>query len=126
MQLATFKCELNHLVKTGILIPTQESKGASPSFINLKNHGCVPWISDLHEVNMVIKCRQYPLPIIMDILQKHSGYKFFTKHDISMQYYTFELDEESQDLCTIFTPFGKYKYARLPIGLKCSQDIAHS
>ncbi len=68
--------------------------------------------------------KQYLLPIITDILCKHSRYGFFTKIDNSMQYYTFELDNNSQDSCTIITPFGKYKYLRLLMRLKCSPDIA--
>jgi hypothetical protein len=124
IHLKTFKTKLDHLARIDVLASQQESEWASPSFITPKKDCRVPWISNLHQLKKVIQCKQYPLPIIMDI--KLSGYEFFTKLDVSMQYYTFELDKESQDLCTIMTPFGKYTYLSLPIGLKCFPDIAQA
>jgi hypothetical protein len=79
------KKELDHLVRVGVLAVQQESEWVSPSFIIPKKGGRVCWISNLHQLNKVIRRKQYLLPIITDILCKHSGYKFFTKLDISIQ-----------------------------------------
>ncbi|KAL7503140.1 hypothetical protein ACHAXN_001184, partial [Cyclotella atomus] len=123
------KKELDHLVEIGVLAPQGASDWASPTFITPKKDGRVRWVSYLRELNKVVKLKVYPLPIITDILRKRKGYEFFSKLDISMQYYTFELDEESQDVKTcvqLLLDLANTKDLRLPMGLKCSSDIAQS
>ena len=110
LHLQAFKKELLRLCAFNVLESMGESKWAHPSFIITKKDGSIHWVSNLHKLNKVIKQKFYPLPIIMDILLRHTGCKFFTKLDISMKYYTFKLNEESQELCIIITPFGKYRY----------------
>ena len=119
-----FKKELDRLVQQGVLSPTTRSIWTTPTFIIPKKDGRVRWVSDFRYLNQNLQRRQYELPRIKDILERRKGYQYFTKLDISMQYYTFELDEDSKNLCTITTPFGLYKYNRLPMGILESPDIA--
>jgi hypothetical protein len=58
----------------------------------------------------MLRRKENPLPRIQDILRHRPRYKLFTKINLtcSMCYYTYELDEESANLCVIITTFGKF------------------
>ena len=98
---STFKKELDYLVDLGVVVFTKtKMSGVHLPLLYPKRM----YKFYLSQQNKVIKLKEYPLPIITEILRKHIWYKFFTKTDMSMQYFTFEFDKESQDLCTIYTP----------------------
>ena len=119
-----FKEELNRLISIGVIEKACRSEWIAGTFIIPKKDGRVWWITDFQGLNKSLKCKVYPLQKISEIFQHCSGYQYFTKLDISMQYYTFVLDEPSRNLCTFATPFGLYRYCRLPMGISESPDIA--
>jgi len=104
-----FKTELDHLTYLRVLSRCGASEWAAPSLIIPKKDGRFRWIGDFREINKCIKHHIYPLPRIADI-------QYFSKLDISMQYYTFKLDKPSKKLCVINTPFDLYRYNCLPMG----------
>ncbi|KAG7345621.1 reverse transcriptase RNA-dependent DNA polymerase [Nitzschia inconspicua] len=119
-----FKEELDRLVRIGVLEKCGRSEWIAGTFIIPKKDGCIRWISDFRALNKALTRQVYHLPKIGDILARRTNYAFFTKLDVSMQYYTFVLDDESKKLTTIATPFGTYRYLRLPMGISQSPDIA--
>ena len=58
-----------------------------------------------------------------------SGAKNFAKLDMSNAYWQIKIDEKSSKLLTFNTPFGRYKFLRLPFGIHsasviCQQQIS--
>ena len=123
-QLALFKAELNRLIKAGALEKGTRSEWISGTFIVPKKDGKARWVSDFRALNTAIRRKVCPLPRTQDILRRRKNCRHLTKIDLSMCYYTYELDDASKELCTIATPFGLCRYKRLPQGISQSPDIA--
>ena len=119
----TLRKEVDRLVQLGVLKLENDSQWASPTFIIPKKQGTVRFLSDFREVNKRIKRKPWPLPKISTVLQELEGFRWATSLDLNMGYYHIRLDPDSQKICTIVLPWGKYSYQRLPMGIAGSPDI---
>ena len=119
----TLKKEVERLAEIGVLQRQPESPWASPTFIIPKKNLTVRFISDFRKVNELLVRKPYPLPKIQTVLQELQGFSYATALDLNMGYYTIRLDADSQKICTIILPWGKYSYIRQPMGIAGSPDI---
>ena len=49
--------------------------------------------------------------------------KFFSKLDATQGYWQVRLDDESSIKCTFNTPFGRYRFNRLPFGISSAPEV---
>ena len=77
---------------------------------------------DPQALNKAIRRPHYPMRTLDDILPQLADAKFFSILDARSGYWSIKLSEHSSYLTTFNTPYGRYRYLRLPFGLICSQD----
>lgn len=91
---------------------------ATPIVPVIKNHGSLRICGDFKvTVNPVLNAEQYPLPLINDIFSGLTGGQKFSKIDLCQAYLQMHVVPESQELLTIVTRKGLYRYQRLPFGI---------
>ena len=107
------------MIDNGVMTKqTERSRWAAPSFCRPKKDDRIRIVTDFRELNKRVLRKQYPLPKIQNVMRQQSGYKYFTKLDLSMQYWCFELNDESKELTTTYGPNGSlYHYNVLPMGV---------
>ena len=118
------KKELNTLVERGILAPvTEPTEWVSQMALAEKQNGKLRICIDPAPLNEALQREHYKLPTLDDVLYQLKDAKVFTKLDIKEAFWHVRLDEESSLLTTMITPFGRFRWLRLPFGLKVSSEI---
>jgi hypothetical protein len=118
------KKELDRLVLKDVLVPvTEPTKWVSQMAVAHKTNGNLRICIDPQPLNSALRREHYRLPVLDDVLPKLHNAKVFSKLDIREAYWNVKLDDESSMLTTMITPFGRYRWKRLPFGLKVSSEI---
>ena len=104
------KEELDKLVREKVITPLTEPTN---------------WVSSLVLVNKPEKLRiraRYPLPTIEDVATRLCKAKVFSVLDAKNGFWQVQLDKPSSLLTTFNTPFGRYRWLRLPFGIKTAPE----
>ena len=72
---------------------------------------------DPRDLNTAVIRPKYQLPTLDELLPKLSRAKVFSTVDAKDGFYQVGLNENSSLKTTFWTPFGRYKYRRLPFGI---------
>lgn len=118
------KNKLKMLEKNKIIAKVDKpTEWVNPLVIVNKPNGDIRICMDPKDLNNAIKREYFPMPTVDDIVSKLNGAKFFSILDASDAFYQIKLDYKSSLLCTFNTPYGRYRFLRLPYGITLASEI---
>ena len=121
------RVELDRLVASGVIQKVESSDWATPVVVVHKPNGKVRLCGDYQmTLNPYIPSSVVSGLEIDDTLSKLGKCTLFSKIDLTDAYLQVKLDEGSQMLTVISTPFGLFKYLSLPFGIKSAPYIFQS
>ncbi len=78
---------------------------------------------DPSNLNRAIKRSIYPMKTVEQVMSEMKGAKVFSVLDAKSGYCQLPLDEESSYLTTFNSPVGRFRWLRLPFGIKSAPEI---
>ena len=121
-----YYAELQRLVDSGVIVKEDRHTEWINSIVSVeKSDGSLRLCLDPKDLNSAIERNPY-YSRKMDEIQAEIGKahgKLFTLLDVKSAYWQIKLDEESSLLTTFNTPWGKFRWLRLPFGLKIASDV---
>ena len=119
------KCELDNMENDQIIVKVDEPTDWVNSLVVVEKpqNGKLRICLDPKALNEAIRRPHYPMYTLEDVTSKLTNATCFSLLDITHAYWSVKLDESSSYLTTFGTPFGRYRYLRLPFGISASSDL---
>ena len=113
------KTVLDKMVEDGIIeAVTVPTEWVSPLVLVMKPGGKIRICLDPSSLNEAIKREHYAIPTADEIFARLHGSTYFSTLDATSGFLQMKLDEESSYKTTFASPYGRYRYLRLPFGIK--------
>jgi transposase InsO family protein len=120
------KAELPCMLDKGVIVEEKEpTDWCSPLLVRRKPNGPLRVCLDPWYLNSFLKRATYAFPEVKCAFPKFRGAKFFSKLDLTAGFWQVLLDDASSKLCTFSTPFGHFRYLRLPFGISPAPELFH-
>lgn len=104
-------------MKEGI-IEECESAWSAPVVLVPKRDGTFRFCVDYRALNKITVNSSYPLPRMDDLLHAAKRTFFMSTIDLRSGYFQVSVREPDRDKTAFITPYGTYRFLRLPMGLK--------
>ncbi len=88
-----------------------------------KKDGSVRICVDFRQLNAVTPLRRYWLPSLTEILEQVGPNSCLSALDHTAGFHQLAMEKPSSEFTTFVCPFGKYRYLRMPFGLKNAPAI---
>jgi RNase H-like domain found in reverse transcriptase/Reverse transcriptase (RNA-dependent DNA polymerase)/Integrase zinc binding domain len=121
---AKLKDELDKMEQKGIIVKENDpTDWVHPVVIVSKPNGSIRVCMDPRALNKFVKREHFQLPTSETIFSELEGATVFSVLDASSAFWQIPLTTESSKLCTIATPFGRYRFLRLPFGINNAPEV---
>ena len=116
------KNKLLELEQKSIVVKETEPTDWISSMVVVAKPGKIRLFLDPKDLNNAVKRPKYQMPTLEEMLPKLNNAKVFSTLDAKDGFYQISLDEESSKLTTFWTPFGRYRYLRMPFGISSAPE----
>ena len=116
------KQKIDELERMGINAKVTEPTPWTSSMVVVKKPNKLRVCLDPLHLNRAVIRNRYPIPTIENIAPKLTKAKVFSVVDAKDGFLQVELDEPSSYLTTFWTPYGCYRWLRMPFGISSAPE----